>query len=271
MIVRVRGLVSLILAATTVLAGCHLIGRRGEIERWSGLVSDLRLQWSAEPGIDILTGAAVPVRAYTESSWLAHYMGNLDYAYPGFTRAVPPNAPEDSPDIGARSRRPSLDRPLGKALIGNDRYHILSLTQSGRNVTATLCNYRYAVAMQEDNDTFKSVQSGTGESRGIYTERVTLVAPGDESDPLPPQSGPQPAPSSDVFGGWQIVGFLSSFSTIRPGFTDQWPTHEADVATCVDKAPDPPERRAFLVEGEHPRSDFPTSPASPGWPESQRE
>ena len=256
------------LIATTVLAGCHLIDGQGPIERWSGLASDLRLHWSAEYGIDILTGAAVPVRAYTESAMLAHYMGNIDYAYPGFTRAVPPNAPNDSSDIGARNRRPRLDRPVPKALIGNERYHILSLARSGRNITATLCNYRYAVGMPADNGMFKSVQTGVGDSRGIYAERVTLVAPVDESALLPPQSGPQPAPSNDVFGDWQITGSLNGFSSHLPEFKTQWPTYQADGATCVDKAPDPPERRTFLIDGEHPRGDFPTSPASPGWPES---
>jgi hypothetical protein len=29
-------------------------------------------------------------------------------------------------------------------------------------------------------------------------------------------------------------------------------------------------RRAFLTNGEHPRSDFPTSPPNPGWPEPAR-
>jgi hypothetical protein len=93
------------------------------------------------------------------------------------------------------------------------------------------------------------------------------VAPPEGSiESLPPQTGPQPAPSDDVFGQWKIKGLLSFFSAHRPAFKSEWPTYEADVATCVAKAPDPPERRAFLVDGEHPRSDFPTSPPSPGWP-----
>ena len=77
----------LIVVASVALAGCHLFeNRQPSIERWSGSLSDLRYQWDAEAGIDVLSGAAVPVRAYMESWMLAQSAGNLDYAYPGFTQ-----------------------------------------------------------------------------------------------------------------------------------------------------------------------------------------
>jgi len=73
----------------------------------------------------------------------------------------------------------------------------------------------------------------------------------------------------DVFGAWKITGFLNGLRSPDPEFDKVWPTFGADTATCVEQAPDPPERRAFLIQGEHPRSDFPTSPPSPGWPEGE--
>jgi hypothetical protein len=258
-------LVAPIVVASTLLAGCHLFdNREPAIQRWGGLLSDLRYQWDAEPGIDVLTGAAVPVRAYIESRWLAGSMGNLDHAYPGFTRAVPP----DPPNAGW-GLRPNVNHKLDTALIGNAQYHILSLTRSADVVTATVCSYDYAVARQADDgkdaDNFESVARRLEwRPKGIYAERVTLAAPGDESSSMPPQAGPSPAPSDDVFGNWRITGYL--FSTSQPGFSSQWPTFDAELAKCVEKAPDPPERRAFLTDGNHPRSDFPTSPPSPGWP-----
>jgi hypothetical protein len=253
--------------ASMMLAGCHLLDdRRPSIQRWTGLLSDLRYQWDGEPGIDTLTGAAVPVRAYIESRMLAQSMGSLDYAYPGFARAVPP----DPPDAGW-GLRPNVNHSVSKALIGNAKYRFLSLGRSADVVTATVCNYDYSVAHQvedsNENDKFESVARHLDrQPKGIYVERVTLAAPKDESSPLPPQAGPSPAPSSDVFGDWNITGYL--FSTSQPGFKSQWPTFDADLAKCVEKAQDPLERRTFLVEGEHPRSDFPTSPATPGWPAS---
>ncbi len=178
MFVRIRGLVSLILIATTVLAGCHLIDGQGPIERWRGLASDLRLHWSAESGIDILTGAAVPVRAYTLNQRI---LARLHGKYRLCLSRIQPRGTTKRPQGQLRHRCPEpqtrLDRPVPNALIGNERYHILSLARSGRNITATLCNYRYAVGMPADNGMFKSVQTGVGDSRGIYAERVTLVAP----------------------------------------------------------------------------------------------
>jgi hypothetical protein len=266
-VARRWNLLTLIVVASTVLTGCHLFeSHQASIQRWGGLLSDLRYEWDAEPGIDILTAAPVPVRAYIESRMLAQSMGDLDYAYPGFTRAVPP----DPPDAGW-GLRPNVNHSVSRALIGNARYHILSLSRSADVVTATLCNYGYSVAHQvedaKEDDKFESVARGVAlQPKGIFAERVTLTAPSDESAPLPPQAGPSPAPSGDVFGNWRITGYL--FSTSQPGFKSQWPSFDADLAKCVDKAPDPPERRDFLTDGEHPRSDFPTSPASPGWPAS---
>jgi hypothetical protein len=118
----------------------------------------------------------------------------------------------------------------------------------------------------KEESRFYSVARGLREPRGIFAERVTLVAPADDAT-LPPQQGPSPAPSTDVFGDWQITGYLHALSEMGPEFDAQWPTYEADINDCVAKAPDPPERRDFLVTGVHPRADFPSTPATPGWPE----
>ena len=266
MMSRVRGLASLILVVSMVLAGCSLFDtRQPEHQRWSGLVSDLRVQWGAEPGIDLVTGVAVPVRAYLESFQLAQFTAIPDDLYPGFTRAVPPNEPE-GPDASARDRRPTLTHPIRSALIGNIRFHIRSVQRSGRNVAVTVCHYNYGAAEQQANGAYSSlVAGGPADSSGISAIRVMLVAPADESaSALPPQNGPAVAPGNDVFGDWQVTGRLTSSSSSSRA---QWPTYEADDAACVETAPDPLDRRAFLLDGEHPRSDFATSPPSPGWPE----
>jgi hypothetical protein len=256
--VRKFELLTCIAAASLLLAGCHLFsGNQPSIDRWGGLLSDLRYQWDAEPAIDVATGAAVPVRAYIESRMLAQSMGSLDYTYPGFARAVPSD--------GDPNLRPNVNHPSNRALVGNSRYHILSLNRTGGSVTATVCNYLFAVASEQDNGKFESVAARWDkEPKGVDAMRITLTAPADESSPLPPQTGTSPAPGDDVFGDWRIAGF--EFAT-NPGFASQWPTYDVDVAKCIDKAPDSPERRAYLLSGEHPRSDFPTSPPSPGWPE----
>ena len=266
MIARIWRLASLMLAGSMVLVGCSLFGtREPEHQRWGGLVSDLRARWSAEPGIDLRIGVAVPVRAYLESFQLAQLTGSADDFYPGFTRAVPPNEP-DGPDPSARDRRPGLKHPIRSAVVGNIRFHITSVQRAGGNVAVTVCYYNYGAAEQQGDGAYASLVAGQpAPNRGMFAIRVTLIGPPDESaSALPPQTGPAAAPGNDVFGDWQVIGYLTSSSSSSRA---QWPTYEADKATCVEKAPDPFDRRAFLLTGEHPRSEFPTSPPSPGWPE----
>jgi hypothetical protein len=247
--------------ASILVAGCHLFGSgEPKTERWGGFLQDLRYEWDAEPGIDVTTGAIVPVRAYVESRRLAQSMGNMDYVYPGFTSAVPPDDPRDH----GWGLQPNVNHPLDEALVGNGRYHILSVSRTGNALTVTMCNYDYSIAVQQADGRLHSVAADTDhQPKGINAERMTLTAPSAPPSTTP-QAGPSPAPSDDVFGGWRITGYL--FTPAQPGLETQWPTYDADLAECVEKAPDSPERRAYLVNGAHPRSDFPTSPPSPGWP-----
>jgi len=225
--------------------------------------------WTAEPDIDLLAGPAVPVRAYLESITLTQFMGDIAYAYPGFSRAVLP----DQPHTGLPSQWglwPNVEIPLKEPLVGNQKSHLLNVTRSGRDVTAVVCAYTYTSA-EEDKDGQFVVPGQWGNQRspnpGISAYLVKMTAP--EREPahaLPPQKGPASAPVDDVFDGWNITGVLKSFSLSEDEGGQEWPSFQADIASCVDTAPDPPERRRFLIDGQHPRSDFPTLPASPGWP-----
>ena len=254
--------------ALTLLTGCSLFGDHElRIDRTSGPLADMRFQWSAASGIDLLSSPAVPVRAYLESWGDAQTTGSLDYAYPGFERAVGTNSTNGDHDILTQLLRPDNDRPVKEPSVGNNRYRIQSFSRSGTTVMATVCQYRYGLALENANGSFSSVASFRTYDKGINTFLVRLEAPPDESTgALPPQTGPAVAPSDDVFGDWKITGFLGDLQNSDPKFPAAWPTYERDAAGCVEAAPDPPERRAFLITGEHPRSDFPTSPPTPGWP-----
>ena len=260
------------LSGLTLLTGCQFFGDdEPRIDRSTGPLADERYQWTAGSGIDLLTGPAVPVRAFLESRLDAQTMGTLDYAYPGFDRAVAEKS-DDGKDVFTNNLRPdvSSDRTSDAVRVGDDRFHIQSISRDGSTVTATVCNYRYGLALEQDNGKFVSVANG-GQDDAIDALMVILTAPANASgNALPPQDGPAPAPVVDVFGDWMVTGFLTDFAKLDPAFAKTWPTYQADLATCVEKAPDPPDRRAFLKEGQHPRSDFPTSPPSPGWPEGER-
>jgi hypothetical protein len=250
----------------SIASGCQSFRESpAQPDRWGGPLSELRVQWTGASDLDLTTGLAVPVRAYIESRWLAQRQGNLDYGYPGFLDATPPNA--DGPPFGANFRRPEADNQVQNPFIGNETFRITAVQQEDRNVTATLCRYSYTMATMNDDGSYSSVASlQSGEPRGIDVNRVLLVAPTNEGQPLPAQEGPEAAPSGDVFGGWSIEGYQDAFFKQEPEFASEWPTYDADLDACVSAAPDSPERRAFLSEGDHPREDFPTSAPSPGWP-----
>jgi hypothetical protein len=236
---------------------------------WDGIFADVRSQWTAEPGIDLVKGASVPVRAYLESRFLVSFSAKLERAYPGFTDAVLRNEPSDSPDIAARNRFPEDELNPGSGLApltGNLGFHFLSESTTSDDVSVTVCRYIYAIAKDDKGQFVSNVGAGPGpETRGVNAMRVRLARPSKPSGDLAPQTGSAPAPTDDVFGGWRITGFLAQGQLDYPG--PEWPNENADRTACINKAPDPADRRVFLVAGSHPRADFPTSPPSPGWPE----
>lgn len=255
-----------IFATLLVVSGCHEVQKSPPpLDRWGGLLSELRVRWSAAEGIDLLSGPAVPLRAYIESRFLAENIGNLEYAYPGFDRAVQTNETAESSNIGGRNRVPTLDYPTTVPLIGTSRYHIQSVQRSVRTVTISVCSYVYGVARKQADGSLRPlIDFGPVEGRGVIAMRVVLTSPEEGATPaLPPQRGPDPAPSSDVFGDWHVDGFLAATTSYVAA---QWPTFEADRDTCIREAPDSTQHRTFMVTNAHERVDFPTDSPSPGWP-----
>jgi hypothetical protein len=223
---------------------------------WPKQLSDFTIVWTAESGIDLTTGAAVVVRAYLESFELASATGDARYLYPGFEQAT-----KGAPDV-----RPKLAAHADTPWVGSERNRILSTHIAGSDVKAVVCSYTYGSAQREQSGGFTAQAGNPFEpNAGIYAVEVTLKSPSDGTHSLPPQAGPDRAPSGDVFAGWQVTGHQGGYFSESGGA-------QSDLDACIAKAPDSPERRAFLVnpmpDGKlyHPRTDFPTLPASPGWP-----
>jgi hypothetical protein len=96
---------------------------------------------------------------------------------------------------------------------------------------------------------------------------MSALPDGGQASPPPHQKGPAAAPVADVFDGWRIDGHLvDAADDPNVQHCDEWPSQLSDAQQCQTKAPDPVERRKFLSDGVHPRSDYPTLPAYPGWP-----
>ena len=261
---------SLLMGTSTITAcnrGAHGQAERPEVARpWTGLTADVRAVWSAEPGIDLLTAPAVVVRAYIESYYQAKDLGNIDVAYPGFTKAVTPNPPQGDPPID--HPWPDTSEPAPYPIQGTDKYRILRIDTSGAEVTAVVCDYStYTSAFSQSDGTFGYVPGAADDGVGVLL--ITMSSPTKPAKPIPPQRGPSAAPTTDVFNGWLVKGFLSGSQFLLDDPTPpQWPTKAADAQACRDRAPDPAERRKFLRRGTHPRSDYPTLPPYPGWPEA---
>jgi hypothetical protein len=265
------------LACTLLAAGCTQSAidepaPTTRVQPWSGYLADYRVRWSAEAGIDLLAGSAVFIRAYLESDEIVTFTADLSRAYPGFTEAVPPNEPYErgkphSP--GALGRFPDVLPKDWRPLVGNGLIHILSIDVTGSQLIAIVCGWSYLRAYRVGDGKYVSMPTSDNmrydsETDGVDASRITLTKrEGGPPPPSAPQEGPEPAPLRDVFGGWTVAG--RDFAPL--GVDDgNWPSRQADLAACIAKAPDPLERRIFLMTGEHPRSDFPTLPADPGWP-----
>lgn len=214
------------------------------------------MTWTAEPGIDLTTGAAVVVRAYLESYYLAYITTDEKYLYPGFQQSVDANQPEGTD--GTTELWPKPSRP--KTWVGTARQHLLRIERSDRDVTAVGCMYSYGSAVQTE-DGFDPNVGGIGPDAGVSAVRIGLRAPANDDVVLPPQQGPSRAPFDNVFGGWRVTNHQGGFILLA-----QWDGAADDEAECVSRADRAPENRTFTPGGAYPRADFPTLPATPGWP-----
>ncbi|MDO3402846.1 hypothetical protein QWI29_22635 [Mycolicibacterium neoaurum] len=224
---------------------------------WPTALNDLTIAWTAEPGIDLLRGSAVAVRAYVESYYLAALTKDQKYLYPGFVQSVDAN--NSGGPAGTKELWPSTSRP--RVWVGTVRHHLLRIDQSGDDKEAVGCAYLYGSATVDDGD-YQANVSGTGPGAGVRPFRLVLKSPENEQD-LPPQHGPARAPSANVFGGWRITNFQGDYFALA-----EWPDASTDQSQCEQLADRPPAERDFKPGNSYMRSDFPTQPASPGWPDA---
>jgi hypothetical protein len=219
----------------------------------AGWPEDLRnfsIVWTGDAGVDLVTGPAVPVRAYIESFLLGELTGDQKYFYPGFADAV------------AEELRPGSSS--AKQWVGTVTNHLLSLNRSDSDVTATGCMYTYTAASPRGEEyEAQAVPPGAPEA-GITAFKVTLSAPSEPSS-SDPQEGPARTPVTDVFGGYTVTGYDGGYFGAQ-GADPIWPEYQRTTDECVANAPDPLERRKYLSTNYLPRSEFATLPPAPGWP-----
>jgi hypothetical protein len=247
---------AVIISSVVISAGCTPADNKTDAPPagWPQDFRNFSIVWTGEKGIDLVTGPAVPVRAYIESFLLGELTGDEKYLYPGFTKAV------------SEQWRPSYSSPASGAWVGTETNHLLSLERSDSDVTAIGCTYTYNAASPHGDDEYeaRAVPPGAPEA-GIIAFKVTLSAPSESSSPGQPQTGPARTPFDDVFGGYKVTGYDGGYFSAE-GADPIWPENQQATDECIAKAPDPLERRKFLSQNYLSRSEFQTLPAAPGWP-----
>jgi hypothetical protein len=181
-----------VFCAALLLAGCgspptvRPPASPGAQGPWTGVLAQDRAVWSAEPGIDLLTGPGVAIRAYQESYFVASLMRSEEYLYPGFAHAVAPNAPSTAP-LSAQGRWPSTSHPAPHPMVGNEQWHILRIDTSGQDLTAVVCDwglYTRAFDLGDGNYGYIGETHGAGVDALWISMTAPAAAP---TPPLPPQ------------------------------------------------------------------------------------
>jgi hypothetical protein len=289
---RIRNL-GLALAAAVAVATCscgngdNQAGRpsaTNDAANWPPILANFRFHWSADPGIDLLTGPAVPIRAYIESYYIAASTLSMDDAYPGFIRATPENDALDGHYLAQLARiRPlnGVTSPSTEALarFGYMPIHILQIDPIGDGLRAIVCQGTYATYVKSSVQPDKYVSASaepksgqvTGTDPGVVVHRIELTdqdprtaeAPSGTGSVL--QRGPSPAPHDDVFGKWFFTGSSSSYwGPIDAPAPESFPTPELREQ-CGDRLPEPESKRMEMMTGfkDEPA---PSGIPEPGWP-----
>ena len=194
---------------------------------WPQNLNDLRFRWSADAGLPLDTGWAVPLRAYLESLRIISYTRNLDAGYPGLTRATPEPVETFSPqwqmlalpqrDIRGTVGRVDLDNP-DRRFVGNENFRVLRAEPITSGFRAFVCDDTFAVFKGSGGSRLAPLyvdSTKDGADPDLYNMSVWRVEFSDEDPrvgadppaaPTSPQRGPLPAPRDDVFGPWFVTG-----------------------------------------------------------------
>ncbi|UVK63419.1 polymorphic toxin immunity protein [Mycobacterium phage Aegeus] len=269
-VVQIRRLFP-IAASICILAGCVNSMVPGapvpQFANWPEGVNGMRIRWTAEPGVDLLTGPVVPVRAYFES-WFIGFLTRTagDKLYPGFDSAVP------DAELRPEHSFTTKDGPF----FGTEALHVIEVALRPREVgqrtgdssdvyMVYLCESRFNVFHPSPH------QPGKYESLDAQTLvgtlmpwRIMVKPPNAGVSKLPPQSGPLPAPRGDVFGGWTITDVNADWANMSETDRDDYNQHDQQCKRTSSTTSD--ER----IKISSTLLDSPPAPQSavPGWPDA---
>lgn len=212
---------------------------------WPDDYKNFTIVWTGEKAVDLVTGPAPAVRAYIESFFLVRLTGDDKYLYPGFDGAV------------ADEWRPGTGDPAGKPWVGTVTNHLLSLSRNDSDVSVIGCMYTYGAASPDGKGEYEAHGAPIGAPEGgISAFKVTLAGNSGTAGAIPPQTGPARTPVDDVFSGYRVTGYWGGYFEGDSMNNWNWPEREQATEECIAKAPDPFERRNYLLENSLPQSTF---------------
>jgi hypothetical protein len=267
-------------------------------ENWPDALSDFRFRWSAEPGVDLAAGSAVPLRAYLESWRIVTYTNDVDGGYPGYAQATPGYLPVGSTGYNGLPQARQMIRVFlagiddGERIIGNEDFHVLRTEPIDNGFRAFVCDATFHVYRQKSRSSSLTplwkngaVSPSRVDPQNMVVRRIEFSdrdpRAGVDRPPAPtlPQQGSLPAPRGDVFGPWFVTGAASAdlwWSTDHPGveagspdgrglLDDARTTDDAMRTQCLERYPSNAEQRIALATTVLDAPP-PIEPAVPGWP-----
>lgn len=228
-----------------------------QFPNWPVLFNDFRFRWTADPGIDLLTGPAVPVRAYIESMSIGELTQTpSSKLYPGFERSIAAGSKDDPIKPEQVAEKYGERRQKGP-FYGNDYLHFLDIRPINSGLRAYVCEGMYNVYYPAPDKPGKFYPMPSPP----FVWYVELSKQGDDRHSVP-QKGPLPAPVSDVFNGWHIESADALDNTWGPDLLNEMQRR------CYRSMPHTSEQRAQIyqtIRDSPPK----TEPAVPGWPDNQ--
>lgn len=263
---------------------------------WRANLADFQFRWTAEPGIDLVSGPAVPLRAYVESWRVVLMESNMGAAYPGFEAAVPENQeltyenfirPREVPPYMLTSTRPTLDESYGdiyrsdrqrytsKRFYGNELLHIQSLKKVPGGWQAYVCDGLYKM-FRDDGDRYSPVTTLPGwegqPSEPLKDIRLWHVEISDAEGAVTArdQEGDASQPAQNVFTPWRIrgadpdSGWESHPDLAGSDHSESFSEFGRRRQQCSDSMPDGPDARKAKAQWTvtKPKAEK----AIPGWP-----
>lgn len=245
-----------------------------EFPNLTPLAANMRFHWSADPGIDLYKGPAVPIRAYLESFFLINLLANPDAGYPGFKRAVPYppdgvfnikriNNPAPRIDQSTSVIGPYLDKPL----YGVDYLHILRITPIPDGFSTRVCVAEQGLYLVTPEKKYRPMFSGSELKPWVmrvdFSDQTPTTGPPAPASPTAPQRGPLPAPAEDVFGPWVATAGRPLPEWFTPdGKSGKDPETDALEQQCTTSMQTP----GLQLPGPTFENPPPAPAPVPGWP-----